>query len=77
VHATLRAALEDAMREELLEKNVAKLVRPPTIPKAERTPLDVEEIRSLLKSTRDDRLHALLVVLALLGLRRSEALGLR
>jgi integrase len=77
VHATLRAALEDAMREELLEKNVAKLVRPPTIPKAERTPLDVVEIRSLLKSTRDARLHALLVVLALLGLRRSEALGLR
>ena len=29
VHATLRAALEDAMREELIEKNVAKLVRPP------------------------------------------------
>ena len=32
VHATLRAALEDAMREELIEKNVAKLVRPPTAP---------------------------------------------
>lgn len=28
VHGTLRAALQDAMREELLEKNVAKLVRP-------------------------------------------------
>jgi integrase len=77
VHATLRAALEDAMREELLEKNVATLVRPPAVAKAERVPLTVEEIRSLLKSTKDDRLHAMFVVLALLGLRRSEVLGLR
>ena len=77
VHATLRAALEDAMREELLEKNVAKLVRPPSAPKTERHPLGVEEIRAFLKSTRDDRLHAMFVTLALLGLRRSELLGLR
>ncbi len=77
VHATLRAALEDAMREELLEKNVAKLVRPPTAAKSERVPLTIDEIRCLFKSTRDDRLHAMFVVLALLGLRRSEALGLR
>ncbi|MGH3331436.1 MAG: tyrosine-type recombinase/integrase [Nocardioidaceae bacterium] len=77
VHATLRAALEDAMREELLEKNVAKLVRPPAAPRSERRPLGVEEIRALFKSTRDDRLHAMFVTLALLGLRRSEVLGLR
>lgn len=77
VHATLRAALEDAMREELLEKNVAKLVRPPSAPKSERHPLAVDEIRALFKATRDDRLHAMFVVLALLGLRRSELLGLR
>jgi len=77
VHATLRAALEDAMREELLEKNVAKLVRPPSVVKVERAPLTVEEIRSFMKSTRDDRLHAMFVTLAVLGLRRSELLGLR
>lgn len=77
VHATLRAALEDAMREELIEKNVAKLVRPPSSPPEERHPLSVEEVRMLLKATRDDRLHGLFVVIALLGLRRSEALGLQ
>jgi integrase len=76
VHATLRAALEDAMREELIEKNVAKLVRPPATPRSERHPLSVEEIRMFLKATREDRLHALYVVIAILGLRRSEALGL-
>jgi integrase len=67
VHATLRAALEDAMREELLEKNVAKLVRPPSTVKTERHPLTVDEVRSFLRSTRDNRLHALFVVLAVLG----------
>ena len=77
VHATLRAALEDAMREELIEKNVAKLVRPPSAPRQERHPLTVEEIRLFLKATREDRLHGLFVVIALLGLRRSEALGLQ
>jgi integrase len=77
VHATLRAALQDAMREELLEKNVAKLVRPPSVERVERHPLTLEEIKTFLKSTRDDRLHAMFVVMALLGLRRSEVLGLR
>jgi integrase len=65
------------MREELLDKNVARLVRPPTTPKVERVPLTVDETRTLFKSTRDDRLHAMFVVLALLGLRRGELLGLR
>lgn len=77
VHATLRAALEDAMREELLEKNVAKLVRPPVAPRSERHPLAIDELRQLFAANADNRLRALLVVLGLLGLRRSEVLALR
>lgn len=76
VHSTLRAALEDAVREELVDKNVAKLVRVPRPAKVERQPLSVGEIRTLLRKHEDHRFYALLVVLALLGLRRSEALGL-
>lgn len=76
VHATLRAALEDAMREELIEKNVAKLVRAPVAPHSEPKPLSVEELKVLFKANREDRLFALLIVIALLALRRSEALGL-
>ena len=77
VHATLRAALEDAVREELLEKNVAKLVRAPSVPRAERHPLTVEELRVLFKANEQHRLRAMFVVLALLGLRRSEVLALQ
>ena len=65
------------MREELIEKNVVKLVRAPTTPRQERSPLSVEEVRTFLRANRDDRHYALFVLIALLGLRRSEVLGLR
>lgn len=76
-HSTLRAALEDAVREELLPKNVAKLVRVRRPAKREVLPLSVDEVRTLLAHHRDHRLLPMLVVFALLGLRRSEVLGLK
>jgi integrase len=76
-HATLRAALEDAVRDELIARNVARLVRVTRPRPAERQPLTADQARALLKATRDDRLYALFVVLIVLGMRRSEALGLR
>lgn len=76
VHGTLRAALEDAVREEIIGKNVAKLVRVPRPVKQDRTPLNVDEARMLLRQTREHRLHAMLVVFVVLGMRRSEVLGL-
>lgn len=77
VHATLRAALEHAYREELVSRNVAKMVRVER-PKANaKEPLSVEEARKLLTATRDDDDHALWVVMLMLGLRRSEVCGLR
>ncbi|MDQ3579532.1 MAG: site-specific integrase [Actinomycetota bacterium] len=78
VHATLRAALEHACREELVSRNVAKLVRveQPT-PLNPRQPLSAEEARKLLDAVKDHRLRALWTLLVMLGLRRSEACGLR
>jgi len=77
VHATLRAALEHAYRDELISRNVAKLVqveRPRPNPKE---PLSVEEARKLLAATSGDRHYALWVLMIMLGLRRSEVCGLR
>ncbi|QSB15167.1 site-specific integrase [Natronosporangium hydrolyticum] len=76
-HSTLRAALEDAVREEMIPRNVAKLVRAPRPIKTEREPLNVSEIRTLLGAVKEHRLYALFVVVAVLGMRRSEILGLR
>jgi integrase len=77
VHATLRAALEDAVREDLVPRNVAKLVRLSTPEREDTRVLSATEGRRLLRTNRDDRLAAALVLLLVLGLRRSEVLGLR
>jgi|tagenome__1003787_1003787.scaffolds.fasta_scaffold20920142_3 integrase len=77
VHATLRAALEHAVREELVARNVARLVKVPRPQPAEREALSVEDAKTLLKAAEGERLHALYVVVLLLGLRRSEVTGLR
>lgn len=77
VHATLRVALGDAMREELIPKNVAKLVRAPKPAEREHEPLSVEEVRQLFRTHRESPLLPMLAVFALLGLRRSEVLGLK
>jgi integrase len=54
-----------------------QIVPSPRLATQERPSLSVEQARTLLKSTRKDRLYGLFVVLVLLGVRRSEALGLR
>lgn len=78
VHATLRNALEHACREELVPRNVARLVLIESpVPLKPREPLSAAEARKLLDATREHRLHALWTVLLILGLRRSEACGLR
>ncbi|WP_124812439.1 hypothetical protein [Micromonospora globispora] len=44
------------MREEIIPRNVAKLVRAQRPAKQEREPLTVQQVRTLLNSTRDHRL---------------------
>jgi integrase len=78
VHATLRSALEHACREEIVPRNVARLVRIETpTPLKSREPLSAEEARKLLSATHGHRLDALWALLLMLGLRRSEACALQ
>jgi integrase len=52
-HATVRAALEHAMREELVSRNVAKLVRVERPAKlTEHVPMTVEEATAFLRAVR-------------------------
>ncbi|MGJ7415766.1 tyrosine-type recombinase/integrase [Streptomyces cinereoruber] len=76
VHAVLRSALQQAVREELIARNVAKIVETPTVKREEVRPLDAGEARLLLKTARDHRLYALWLLLVSTGLRRGEVLGL-
>ncbi|TCJ34077.1 site-specific integrase [Parafrankia sp. BMG5.11] len=77
LHAILRTALADAMREELLSRNVAELVQPPKSSKAPARSLSDEEARKVVAVALVDRLAALWLVILALGLRKGEALALR
>lgn len=77
VHAVLRNALQHAMREELVSRNVAKLVRVPSPRYKVGKGLSVDQVRKLLAASAGHRLHALYVVAATMGLRRGELVGLR
>jgi integrase len=77
VHGVLRVALSDAERFGLVSRNVAKLVRPPTVAAPERRSLTLEEARRFLSVVRSDRLEGVFVLGLALGLRRGELLGLR
>lgn len=73
-HAVLRSALSDAMRDELVDRNVAMLVRPGPSPSAT---LTGAEAGALLAAVTADPLRLLWLVLLVLGLRKGEALALR
>jgi integrase len=77
MHALIRNVLADAEREELVHRNVAKLVRPPRAQREEVRVLAVEDARRLVGVIRGDRLEALWICALTLGLRRGELLGLR
>jgi integrase len=77
VHAVLRAMLSQAVREELISRNVARLVQPPSPDREEIHPWSDTEARAFLAAAKQHRLHALFVTALALGLRRGELLGLR
>jgi integrase len=77
VHAVLRNALQHAMREELLARNVAKLVKVTSPRYKVGKGLSVDQVKALLKGAKGHRLYALYMVAATMGLRRGELLGLR
>ncbi|WP_234341286.1 tyrosine-type recombinase/integrase [Streptomyces sp. NRRL S-1813] len=72
----LRSALQQAVREELIARNVARIVETPTVERQEVRPLDAAEAKILLRTARNHRLYALWLLLISTGLRRGEALGL-
>lgn len=73
----VRAALQDAVEEELLARNVARQVKMPAGSIRKVTPWSADEARTFLETARHDRLYALWAVALAIGLRRGEALGLR
>ena len=77
LRGVLRSALNQAVKWDLVARNVATLVEPPRSRRPPVRPLTPEQARSLLEAVRGDRLEALVTVALALGLRQGEALALR
>lgn len=77
IHAVLRNALECAMREEIIPRNVAKLVKVSTPRYKINRGLTTTQARAVLRAAAEHRLYVLYVLALCLGLRRGELLGLR
>jgi integrase len=76
-HATLRRALNQAVRWRVLAVNPAAMAEPPRLVRRDMTTLDAAQARALLDAASDDRLEALWVLALTTGMRRGELLALR
>ena len=77
IHRLLRAALQQAIRWQLLARNPADAVDPPRPPKTEMKALTEVETAALLRVAEGSFLYLPILVAVVTGLRRGELLGLR
>lgn len=75
--AVLRALLAEAQRDELIHRNVAALVKGPTVTRDEVQPWTAQEVDTFLKVAGEHRLGAMFSVGVALGMRKGELLALR
>jgi integrase len=73
---TLRKALGDAVRDDLVSRNVAALARPPRVPSRQVEYLTKDELLRLLEGCEGDPFGPLVTLAATTGLRQGEVLGL-
>lgn len=78
VHAVVHAALEQAVRWGYVARNVADVVQPPAVPRAELHPPRPEALATFLAAAEaaEDRLHALWSTAVYTGCRQGELLAL-
>ncbi|WP_251059221.1 MULTISPECIES: tyrosine recombinase XerC, partial [unclassified Streptomyces] len=77
IHSVLKSALEHAVREEEIPRNVARNVRTGTHRPRHFEPLTADEAHRFLAAVKGTRLHALYELALHTGLRKGELLGLR
>ncbi|MEC1744166.1 site-specific integrase [Schinkia azotoformans] len=76
-HTIMQAALNDALTDGFVNRNIASLVKPPRIPKTEIKIWDEEQLNIFLSAVKGDRLYIAFFLAAATGMRRGEVLGVR
>ncbi len=77
IHTTLRKALQQAVSDGILPRNVCEAVKAPRRVKKEMRTLTPEQAKAFLEAAKGDRLEALYVLAITTGLGEGELLGLR
>jgi integrase len=77
VRVVLRIALNDALKRDLVARNVAEFSKPPRAAKTETVPLDFEQAKRFLAAIAGHRFEALFLVGLVTGLRHGEILALQ
>lgn len=76
-HAILSAAFEAAIRWGWIERNPARLAKPPKLDRVARFTPEVDEVRQLIAAAGDDEdLKTSIMLMAITGCRRGELCGL-
>lgn len=76
-HAVLRTGFKQAIKDELIESNPFDKIERPKKNKFQGEHYSEEELLALLNMTKDDPIYPAIMLAGGLGLRRSEALGIR
>ncbi len=77
IRVVLRIALNQAMRWDLVGRNVAALTTPPSGKRFEGYGLSADEVKAVMAAVRGDDLEALYAIATSVGLRMAELLGLQ
>lgn len=77
VHGIIGACLAQAEADGLIPSNPVRHTKPPKAQKASFSPLEPDEIKTLIAAMRGDPLEALFLITLTCGLRRGEACGIR
>jgi integrase len=76
IHGILHKALDNAVKWNILPRNVCDAVTPPRIPRKEKNVLTKQQAHTLLEEVRTHRLEALLTLAIKTGMREGELLAL-
>ncbi len=77
IHTVIHGALEQAVKNGLVIRNVSKVTTLPKREKSKATAMTENEQAEFIKAIKNERLYPAFVVLMATGLRRGELLGLR
>jgi integrase len=77
LHAAIHKALDEAVADNLIPRNVATNIKLPKMRKKEIHPLNPDQAKAFLEAARGDRYEALYLLAIHYGLRRGELLGLK